>query len=124
TLGLSYSRGALLALAVGLALRFWLIPLRLRSAAVLGASGLIAATVTLWVFAQSPLSEDNVALGPRATAGHQFGGVLILMLIVLYGAGLAAGFQASRHVLSSATRRRTGMLLIGALCAVPLVACI
>ena len=50
--------------------------------------------MTLWVFAQSPLSEDNVALGARATAGHQFGGVLILMLIVLYGAGLAAGFQA------------------------------
>ncbi len=121
TLLVSYSRGALLAVALGLVLWFWLVPLRLRGAAVLVISGAVSLAVTLWVFAQNPLSKDNIALGERVTAGHQFGVVLVLAIVALYAAGLLVGFTASQRPLSPLARYRAGGALLGGVAAVPLI---
>ena len=69
TLLLAYSRGALVALAIGLALWFCIVPLRLRGAAVLVAGGLGAGAVVAWDFSRPALSTEGVALAERVTAG-------------------------------------------------------
>ncbi len=66
TLVLAYSRGALVALAVGLLLWFCIVPLRLRGAAVLLiVAALAAGAVGAWDFSTHALSSDSVALAER-----------------------------------------------------------
>ena len=115
TLMLAYSRGALVALALGLALWFSLVPLRLRGAAVLltGAAG--AALVVAWDFSKPSLTTEGVALGARATAGGQLGVLLAAMLILLTLAGLAIGFQTGRQAPSPTLRMRAGAALLAIL---------
>ncbi len=120
TLMLAYSRGALLALAIGLVLWFWVVPLRLRGAAVLIAGGCGAAVVVVWDFRTHALSNENVALGERITAGRQLGVLLIAMLLALTLAGIAIGFWTDRRPPAERTRRRAGALLL----AIPLLAVI
>ncbi len=112
TLMMAYSRGALAALAVGLALWFCIVPLRLRGAAVLltGAAG--AAVVVVWAFSTHALSADEVALGARTTAGHQLGVLVVAMLVILALVGLLLGFQTSRRAPSRTTRTNAGALLL------------
>ena len=83
TLLLAYSRGALVALALGLALWFCIVPLRLRGAAVLLAGALAGGVVVAWDFSTHALSTENIALGARSSAGHQLGVLLAAMLVVL-----------------------------------------
>src|SRR5207249_4143147 len=73
TLLLAYSRGGLLALVCGCAVWFAFVPLRLRGVVVLATSALGGGLVALWTFAQNPLSNDNVPLGDRASAGQALG---------------------------------------------------
>jgi len=115
TLMLAYSRGALLALALGAAVWFCIAPIRLRGAAVLlvGAAG--AAGVVAWDFSKHAISSDNIALGPRTAAGHQLGALIAAMLILLTLAGLLIGFYTSRQAPSMVTRRRAGALLLSIL---------
>ena len=115
TLMLAYSRGALFALAIGLALWFCIVPLRLRGAAVLLSGAVVAGGVVAWDFSTRALSSENVALGARTTAGHQLGALLAAMLILLTLAGLAIGFCTGRRAPSVATRRRAGALLLSVL---------
>ena len=60
---LSYSRGGLLALFVGLAFWFAVVPLRLRGALPLVAAALAAAPVVAWAFARDALSTDRDPAG-------------------------------------------------------------
>ena len=73
TLLLAYSRGALVALAVGLLAWFCIVPLRLRGAAVLLCGGVAAAAVAGWSFSVHALSAEQVPLARtdavRAPAG-------------------------------------------------------
>ena len=112
TLMLAYSRGALIALAIGLALWFCIVPLRLRGAAVLIVGGLGAGAVVGWDFSRHVLTTDNIALGERATAGHQLGVLLLAMVLVLTLAGIAIGFLTGRRAPSRATRTRAGAALL------------
>jgi O-Antigen ligase/Tetratricopeptide repeat len=112
TLMLAYSRGALAALALGLALWFCIVPLRLRGAAVLLAGATGAAAVVAWDFSTHALSSDNVALGARTTAGHRLGALLVAMLLVLTLVGLLVGFLTARQAPSIRTRRRAGAALL------------
>ena len=73
TLLLAYSRGALVALAVGAVLWLAIVPLRLRGAAVLLAGMLGAGAVAAWDFSQHALSDENIPLAQRAAAGHELG---------------------------------------------------
>jgi O-antigen ligase len=112
TLMLAYSRGSLVAVAVGLALWFCLVPLRLRGAAVLLCGGMGAAAVVAWDFSQHALSSDKVALAQRVDAGSQFGVVLASMLVGLTAVGVAIGFVSGRRAPRPLARRRMGTILL------------
>jgi len=114
TLMLAYSRGALVALVLGVVLWLSIVPLRLRGAAVLlsGAAG--AAVVIAWDFSQHALSSEGVPEAMRTKAGHQLGVLLLVLVVVLLLAGLAIGFAGARRALALDIRRRAGAaLLIG-----------
>jgi hypothetical protein len=111
TLMIAYSRGALAALAVGVAAWMCLVPLRLRGARVLIVGTLGAAPIVAWDFSRHALSSDGVALAARTTAGHQLGVLLGAMLIVLTLVGVAIGFFGDRRAPTAATRRTAGVAL-------------
>jgi len=119
TLMLSYSRGGLLALALGCALWFAVVPLRLRGAAVLGGGALGAALVILWAFSQDALTEDRIPLDVRSSAGHQLGLLLLAMVLGLSALGLLAGFLAAARPLEARERRRAGIAILCALALLP-----
>lgn len=112
TLMLAYSRGSLVAVAVGLALWFCTTPLRLRGAAVLLSGGIGAAAVVAWDFSQPALSSDKVALAQRVDAGGQLGVVLAAMLLALTATGIAVGFATNRRAPRTRARRRMGAILL------------
>jgi hypothetical protein len=112
---LAYSRGALIALTLGLALWFCIVPLRLRGAAVLLTGAAAAGLVVAWDFSRHALITDNVALHARVIAGRQLGVLLVAMLVVLAIAGLAIGFFTGRRAPSLVLRRRAGAALLSLL---------
>jgi hypothetical protein len=115
TLVLAYSRGSLVALAVGLALWFCVVPRRLRGAALLIVSSLAAGTIGAWDFSTSALSAENVALAQRTSAGHRLGVLIVAMILVLGAVGIAIGFLTARKAPSLLTRRRAGAALAAAI---------
>jgi O-antigen ligase len=112
TLMLAYSRGALVALAVGLVLWFCIVPLRLRGASVLILGALGGGAVAAWDFSKHALSAENVPLGERAAAGHQLGALLLAMVVLLTLAGVAIGFLTGRRAPSLSLRRNAGTILL------------
>ncbi len=112
TVMLAYSRGALAALVLGLALWLCLVPLRLRGVAVLCAGALGAGVVVAWDFSQHALTTDNTPLAARVGAGHQLGVLLAAVLLALTLVGLAVGFLTGRRAPSPLTRRRVGTVLL------------
>jgi hypothetical protein len=115
TLMLAYSRGALAALVLGLALWLCLVPLRLRGARVLLVGGVGAGLAVAWDFSRSALTTDHLPLATRSTAGHQLGVVLAAMLVLLAAAGLAIGFLGDRRPGGedrAVARRRAGAVLL------------
>jgi O-antigen ligase len=112
TLMLAYSRGALIALLIGLVLWFCVVPLRLRGAAVLIVGGLGAGAVVGWDFSRHVLTTDNIPLSERATAGHQLGVLLLAMILLLTIAGIAIGFLTGRRAPSRVARTRAGAILL------------
>lgn len=122
TLLLSYSRGGLLALGCGLAIWFAVVPLRLRSFAVLSAGAFAALPIVAWAFANPALSQDNIALDERVTAGHQLGLLLLLLAVGLLIAGLATNFITAVRSPAWLVRRRTGKAILCGIAVVPIVA--
>jgi O-antigen ligase len=119
TIMLAYSRGALLALAVGLAFWFATVPLRLRGLAVLALGVLGAIPVVAWTFAQDALSADNVALAPRTHAGHLLGLMIVGVAVIVTAAGLWIRFAAAVRPPSARLRRRVGLAVLVSLALVP-----
>jgi hypothetical protein len=119
TMLLAFSRGAVLAAALGAAVWFASVPRRQRAAVVLiggvAGGGLVAA----WAFSQSALTDDRVALGLREQAGLQFGALLVVMLVVLAFAGLAVGFARATHTPTLLQRDRVAVALLVALALIP-----
>ncbi|MDQ6811837.1 MAG: O-antigen ligase family protein, partial [Actinomycetota bacterium] len=116
---LSYSRSALLAAILGIGCWFALVPVRLRAALVLGLGLAGGAAVTIWALGKHPLTHDGVALAARTNAGHSFGLVLVLALVVLTAVGLAASFVMDRVSLPPSARRRIGTALVTLVALVP-----
>jgi O-antigen ligase len=112
TLMLAYSRGSLVAVGVGVALWFCVVPLRLRGATLLLIGGAGAGAVVAWTFSQPALSSDKVMLAQRVNAGGQLGVVLAVMLVALTAAGVAIGFATNRHAPRPVARRRMGMFAL------------
>lgn len=116
---LAYSRGALLALVLALALWFVFVPLRLRSAAVVVIGGAGGALISIWAFAQDTLTTDKVPAADRATSGLQLGALLLIVMLLQLLAGMAVRFRADGPPLSAARRRRLGTVLLVGLLLVP-----
>jgi O-antigen ligase len=121
TLMLAYSRGALVAVALGLALWFCIVPLRLRGAAVLLTGAFGAGLVVAWDFSRHALSTDSIALHARVVAGRQLGALVLAMLILLAIAGVAIRFSIDRRAgeglsgFSVQARRNVGAVLLSIL---------
>ncbi|HLB21963.1 MAG TPA: O-antigen ligase family protein, partial [Solirubrobacteraceae bacterium] len=118
TLMLAYSRGALVALVLGLALWFCVVPLRLRAAAILISGAVLAGAVVAWAFSTHALNTDSVQLAARTSAGHRLGALILVMLLLLMLVGLAFGFWTGRNAPSIISRRRAGALLLSLLAVV------
>lgn len=116
---LAYSRGALLALALGCAVWFAFVPLRLRGAALLATAALGALVVVSWTFARDALSKDGASLASRSTAGHELGLLLVLVLGITVAIGLAVGFATAQRAPGASTRRRAGVAILVVLALVP-----
>jgi hypothetical protein len=121
---LSYSRGALVALVIGGAIWFLVVPLRLRAIAALAAGVLGAAPIVAWAFSQDGLTTDRAPIAARVDAGHEFGALLVLMAVVLLAAGLAVHFAVAQRPLTRRTRRLAGRTALGVLALLPVVAVI
>jgi tetratricopeptide (TPR) repeat protein len=119
TLFLSFSRGSIVAAVVGIAFWLILVPLRLRSLAVLLPSALAAGGVTAFAFAKSALTDDRVALAARKDAGLELGLILLAMVLLLYVAGILIQLRAERRPLSEPTRRQIGIAAIAVVAALP-----
>jgi hypothetical protein len=122
TLVLSYSRGAVLAAAIGLGCWFALVPLRLRGAALLAAGALAGAISTGWALAHHAIAHNGASLTARTSQGHTFGLVLLAVVIL----GTLGGFALTRAMdgaaFSAAVRRRIGTVLLIGVALVPVVA--
>ena len=119
---LSYSRGALLALALGLAFWFAVVPLRLRGAVALIAAIAGAAPVVAWAFSLEALTSDRLPAEIRSAAGHELGALLVVMSIVLLVAGLALNFAVTERPPSERTRLALSRALLAGLALIPVVA--
>jgi hypothetical protein len=118
---LAYSRGSLLAIVVGCAFWFAVVPLRLRGAAVLALGGAGGLAVGLWAFSVPALSTDRVPLDPRVVAGDDFAIVLVAMLACELIAGLAIGFALAERAPSPTTRWRLGLATLTCVALVPVL---
>lgn len=119
---LSYSRSAVVAAVIGIAVWLVLVPLRLRSVAVLALGGISGAAVSAWALSTHALTADHVQLSDQISAGHAFGIVLLLVLLLCAAAGLLLGFAADRWPLPVHTRIRIGRGLIASLALLPVAA--
>ena len=118
---LAYSRGSLLALLVGLAAWFALVPLRLRGAVALAAAVLIAGPVIAWAFRQDGLTTDLAPMAARVDAGHEFGALLVLIVAVLLAIGIAVSFASAQRPPTPRQRRLAGRGALAVLALVPVV---
>jgi hypothetical protein len=107
-LALSYSRSADFAAIVAAALWLIVVPLRLRAIAMLliGAAG--AAVVSVWFLTHHGLAGDQVPLSAQSHAGHLFGIVLLVVLVLVSVIGVAVSESIDRSTIQEATRRRIG----------------
>ena len=118
---LSYSRGALVALLIGLALWFAVVPLRLRGTVALAAAVLGAGPLVAWAFSQDGLTTDRAPIAARVDAGHEFGALLLLMVALLLAAGLAIQFAAAQRPPTPHQRRLAGRAALAVLALVPVL---
>ena len=119
TILVAYSRGALLAVLVGCALWFWIVPLRLRGALLAIPASLVAVLMAAWTFTQDGLDKDKAPLWQRSNAGDEFGVLLLsagaLMLVV----GLVVVFRRQTRAVPEPTRRAWGTVLLVVVALVP-----
>ncbi len=120
TLMLSQSRGALVALMIGLALWLLLVPMRLRSVGWLAVVGALVLPVVAWAYNQPALSTDGAALDARQSVGWKLLLALVLMTTLLSAAGSALRRLRTRRPLGAGRRRQLGKLLLIALALSPL----
>ena len=119
---LSYSRGALIAGLVGLAVWFVLVPMRLRATLLLGLGAIGAAVASAWAIKHSAITGDNIALAARTSAGHEYGAVLVGVIVIMGIAGLTAAYGLERIEVAESVRRRIGTALIVCVALVPVAA--
>jgi O-Antigen ligase len=122
TLVLAYSRGAVLAAVIGLGCWFVLVPVRLRAALLLALGAVGGAIATGWALAHHAISHNGATLAARTAQGHDFGLVLLVVVILSTLAGWIATRAMNRTVLQTLTRRRIGTALVILVALVPVAA--
>jgi tetratricopeptide (TPR) repeat protein len=122
TMLLAYSRGALVAAGVGVALWFVVVPLRLRGATVALPGVVSGALVAIWAFAQDGLTQDRAPLALRSDAGTELGVLLATLGLLLLGFGLWATWLRDRRPRPTRTRRAWGVALLVVLALLPVAA--
>lgn len=120
TIMLTQSRGALAAAAVGAALWFAAVPLRLRSLPTLIAGALGAAPVVIWALSKDAFSKALQSDAVRESVAGQFGMLLLLMVVVLFGVGLAVSLGHRRVAPPMRLRRTAGAVAVAVVCLIPL----
>jgi tetratricopeptide (TPR) repeat protein len=105
---LSFSRGAIIAAAVGAILWLAIVPLRLRSVTVLAVSAAGAAPLLLWALTKKAFTESSVPLPLREQVADDFGILLLTLLLLTLAAGLTVGFRITREAPSPRARLRVG----------------
>ena len=119
---LSYSRGALIAVVIGLACWFVFVPFRLRATLLLALGVIGGAIATGWALKHHAVTHDYATLAARTTAGHEFGVVLLGVVAVMAIAGLTAAYGIERIAVAEPVRRRIGTALVVCVAIVPVVA--
>jgi hypothetical protein len=119
TVMLAYSRGSIIAVLIGLAVWFAIVPLRLRGLAAVLLAALAAAPVVAWAFASDALSKNDVALAARSSAGHELGLLLAIMVVAGYVLALGALRLRERREPGPRTRRRAGIVALTGVALVP-----
>ncbi|HEV2753370.1 MAG TPA: O-antigen ligase family protein, partial [Solirubrobacteraceae bacterium] len=121
TMLLTQSRGALAAAVLVVTIWVAVVPLRLRSLAVIAPAVLAAAPVAAWALSKDAFTEARQPLSAREAVAGEFGLLLLLMVVLLLAAGLAVERVAGGRATSLRVRRRLGLAAVAAVCLVPLV---
>ncbi len=119
---LSYSRGALIAVVVGLGAWFVLVPYRLRATLLLALGAIGGIVATGWALSHHAITHDGATLAARTSAGHQYGVVLLATLAGSALIGLTAAYATDRLELPEPVRRRIGTALVVLVALVPVAA--
>ena len=99
TMGLTYSRGGFVALAIGIGIVTWLGRRRLRGLGAFALAALAAGPALAVAFTLDGLTNDNATLGARIHDGRIFGAVGLIMLGLLLAAGnWALRFERHRRL--------------------------
>jgi tetratricopeptide (TPR) repeat protein len=118
---LSFSRGAILAAAIGAILWLALVPLRLRSVMVLAVSAAGAAPLLLWALTKKAFTESSVPLQLRERVADDFGILLLTLLVLTLAAGLAVNFRIASRAPSPRVRLRAGVIAAAVAVIAPVV---
>src|SRR3954468_6152378 len=99
TIGLTYSRGGFVALAIAIGIVTWLGRRRLRGLGAFALAALAAGPVLAVAFTLHGLTDDNATLGARIHDGRIFGAVALITLGLLLAAGnWALRFERHRRL--------------------------
>jgi O-antigen ligase len=110
---LTFSRTALATTILILAAWLILAPGRLRGVLLTTLSAVGAAVICAWALAHPALTTDGVTLTARTSAGHTFGVVVLIVVLIEIVAGVAAARAVDVVELGEPLRRRIGTVLIG-----------
>jgi hypothetical protein len=111
-IALSFSRSADLVAVLGGGCFIAFVPVRLRATLmlVLGAAGAVA--VVAWGLGHPALTTDGISRSAQDGAGHTFGWILLIVMVVMTGVGIAAVIAGDRVAISPVLRRRIGTVLV------------
>lgn len=112
---LSYSRSADAAGGVAVAIWMIFVPLRLRSVVMLAIGAAGTAVISWWMLTHGALHHNNVALAAQDHAGHTFGIVIGIVLILVTACGVWASRAMDRISVSSTVSRRIDLALVAVL---------
>ena len=101
---LTQSRGAAAAAAVGAVAWFVLVPLRLRSLPVLLAPLARRVAVGAWALSKDPFTKTLQPMSAKESVAGDFGGLVLLMLVLLLLVGAAVETGSARRVPSARVR--------------------
>jgi hypothetical protein len=112
---LSYSRSADAAAAVAAGVWLIAVPLRLRAIAMLLIGAFGGAVLSVWFLTHHGLAGNYLRMSAQDHAGHLFGIVLLVVLVLVSVAGVAVSEAMDRSEIRPATRRRIGSAVVAAL---------